>query len=101
MLWVLVFVGIALLGLVGLVAYVVWLWHKVQDLLSEVDHLGRQAEEILSLLDEITPLPAGGPVGRPGEVPDPYGERVPSGQADLEFEPDFAGFSARHATHRY
>ncbi|MEA5154540.1 hypothetical protein [Raineyella sp.] len=101
MIWVLVFVGIAVLGLVGLVAYAVWMWHKAQDLLSEVEMVGRQAEEILSLVDGLAPLPVDGPRAGPEGASDPDAERVPSGQVDLEFEPDFGGFGPRDAMHRH
>lgn len=101
MIWVLVFVGIAVLGLVGLVAYAVWMWHKVQDLLSEVEMVGRQAEEILSLVDDLAPFPTDGPGTGPEAETDPDAERVPSGQVDLEFEPDFGGIGPRHTTHRH
>lgn len=101
MIWVLVLAGIALLGLVGLVAYAVWLWHKAEDVLSEVEMVGRQAEEILDLLDDITPfdlsLRTPVPVGVDGEDDD-----VRSGQADLHFEPDLRrGHGLRPATERH
>lgn len=101
MIWVLVLAGVALLGLVGLVAYAVWLWHKAEDVLSEVEMVGRQAEEILALVDDIssvapsprTPVPASGG----GEDDD-----VRSGQADLHFEPDLGrGHGLRSATERH
>lgn len=60
MIWVLVFGGIALAGLVTLVAYAVWLAHKASDLYSEVRMLGRRAEEAVALLEGIK-LPEGGP----------------------------------------
>lgn len=101
MIWVLVVVGIAVLGLVGLVAYAIWMWHKIEDLFSEVEMVGRQAEEILSLVDDLAPFPAEGPGAQHDAAPDGGGERVPSGQVDLEFDPDFGGFAPRHVSHRH
>ncbi len=62
MVWVLVFGGIALAGLVMVASYAVWLWHKASDLFSELEMLGRRGEELAELLSRIQPeLPA-----RPG-----------------------------------
>lgn len=58
MIWVLIFGGIALLGLVTAVSYAVWLAHKASDLYSEVQMLGRRAEEASELLGRIQ-LPSG------------------------------------------
>jgi len=52
--WVLVFGGIALAGLVMLVCYGVWLVHKAADLLSEVAVLAEQGGELAGLLGQIT-----------------------------------------------
>ena len=57
MIWVLVFGGVALLGVVTAVSYAVWLAHKTSDLYSEVRMLGRRAEEAGELLGKIQ-LPA-------------------------------------------
>lgn len=57
MIWVLIFGGIALLGVVTVVSYAVWLAHKVSDLYSEVRMLGQRAEEAGELLGRIQ-LPA-------------------------------------------
>jgi hypothetical protein len=58
-LWVLVFVGIAVAGLVMLVCYAVWLAHKTADLLSEVSVLADQAGQLGELLGQIqAPGPA-------------------------------------------
>lgn len=59
MIWVLVFGLIALGGLVMLVSYAVWLWHKASDLFSELEMLGKRAEELAELVGRIQPeLPA-------------------------------------------
>ena len=102
MIWVLVFAGIALLGLVGLVAYAVWLWHKAEDVLSEVEMVGRQAGEILSLIDDITPFEPERRAREFSTVSDEGEDDVRSHQADLAFEPDFRrGFAPRYATERH
>lgn len=53
MIWVWVFLAIALAGLITAVAYAVWLWHKAADLFSEVAELGKRTEELLALLGQI------------------------------------------------
>ena len=53
MIWVLVFLLIALGGLVMVVSYAVWLWHKASDLFSELEMLGVRAEELGDLLAQI------------------------------------------------
>ncbi len=59
MLWVWVFVGIAVAGLVMVVCYVVWLAHKTADLLSEVAVLADRAGQLGDLLGQIqAPEPA-------------------------------------------
>lgn len=100
MIWVLVFAGIALLGLFGLIAYAVWLWHKAEDVLSEVEMVGRQAEEILGLLDDIALHEQGGHATDPARVSVGGEEHVPSHQADLEFEPDFGRGALLPVRHR-
>lgn len=89
MTWVLVFVGIALLGLVGLVGYAIWLWHKAEDVLSEVEMVGRQAEEMLGLLDEIAPIEPSRAVPGHSPVREDDEDDVRSHQAALDFEPDY------------
>lgn len=59
MIWVLVFGLIALAGLIMLVSYAVWLAHKAADLFSELEMLGRRAEELADLLSQIEPTPRG------------------------------------------
>ncbi len=59
MVWVLLFGAIALGGLITVISYAVWLWHKATDLFSELEMLGRRAEEFATLLGQIQPaLPA-------------------------------------------
>ncbi len=53
MLWVLIFSLIALAGLIGMVMYGVWLWHKVSDLWSELAMLSRRGEEFAELVGQI------------------------------------------------
>lgn len=55
MVWVLVFGGIALGGLIMLASYAVWLWHKASDLFSELEMLGTRAEELAELVSRISP----------------------------------------------
>ncbi len=59
MVWVLVFGGIALAGLVTVASYGVWLWHKASDVFSELEMLGTRASELAALVERLTPeLPA-------------------------------------------
>ena len=74
MLWVVVFLIIALAGLAVLVGYAVWLAHKTADLLSELGVLADQAGQLGRLLGEIQ-VPAAGPGVR--------GTRVPPGSFDV------------------
>lgn len=62
MVWVLVFGGIALAGLVMVACYAVWLAHKVADLMSEVRQLGRRAAELAGLVGQVQT-----PQQRPGD----------------------------------
>lgn len=55
MIWVLVFGLIALAGLITLISYAVWLWHKASDLFSELEMLARRLEELGELLAKIQP----------------------------------------------
>ena len=55
MVWVFVFGGIALVGLIMLVAYGVWLAHKAADVMSEVGVLTDRAEQLADLLAQIQP----------------------------------------------
>ena len=53
MIWVIVFAGIALAGLVMLICYAVWLAHKAADVWSEVDMLAVRANELAQLVAQI------------------------------------------------
>ena len=53
MVWVIVFVGIALAGLVMVIWYAVWLAHKTSDVWSEVSMLADRADELAQLLGQI------------------------------------------------
>jgi hypothetical protein len=53
MVWVIVFVGIALAGVVMLISYAVWLAHKASDVWSEVDMLAERANELAQLVGQI------------------------------------------------
>jgi hypothetical protein len=52
-LWVVVFLVIALAGLAMLVGYAVWLAHKTADLFSELGVLGKLGSELAGLVAEI------------------------------------------------
>jgi hypothetical protein len=51
--WVFVFVGIALAGLVMVVSYAVWLIHKASDVMSEARVLLDRGGQLADLLGEI------------------------------------------------
>lgn len=53
MIWVAIFGGIALAGLVMVIAYGVWLWHKASDLFSELQMLGVRATEFADLVGQV------------------------------------------------
>ncbi len=61
MVWVFVFGGIALAGLIMLVCYGVWLAHKASDLYSEIEMLGTRAGELAALVERIELPSASGP----------------------------------------
>jgi hypothetical protein len=52
-LWVGVFAGIALAGIIMLICYAVWLAHKAGDLWSEIDVLADRADQLAELVDQI------------------------------------------------
>ncbi|NLT30787.1 MAG: hypothetical protein GXX86_10075 [Propionibacterium sp.] len=68
MMWVLIFGGIALGGLIMVISYAVWLYHKASDLWSEIEMLGTRADELGALLEQLAPMPeigeAESPAGR-------------------------------------
>lgn len=69
MLWVIVFLVLALAGLAMLVGYAVWLAHRTADVLSEVGVLTERAAQLGDLLAQIqVPEPTepdAAPGGRP------------------------------------
>jgi hypothetical protein len=78
--WVLIFGGIALAGLVMVISYGVWLAHKAADVMSEVGVLADRAEQLFDLLAQIQP---------------PESALVPmSAYSDLTVEAEFDRLSA-------
>lgn len=59
MLWVILFAAIALAGVVMAVCYVVWLWHKASDVMSEVTVLAERGAQLADLLSRIQPPVSG------------------------------------------
>ena len=53
MLWVVVFLVLALAGLVMLISYAVWLAHKVADVFSEVQVLAGLGAQLAELASQI------------------------------------------------
>jgi hypothetical protein len=53
MIWVIVFLGIGLAGLIMLISYAVWLAHKASDLFNELDMLAVRAGDLSDLLAQI------------------------------------------------
>jgi hypothetical protein len=53
--WVAVFGGIALVGLVMLISYGVWLAHKAADVMGEIEVLADRAGQLADLLSQIQP----------------------------------------------
>jgi hypothetical protein len=51
--WVLIFGGIALAGLVMVVSYAVWLFHKASDVMSELRALADRGDQLADILGEI------------------------------------------------
>lgn len=54
--WVLLFGAIAVSGLIMVISYAVWLWHKASDLFSELEMLGERLAELGELLNQIQPV---------------------------------------------
>lgn len=53
MIWVWVFVAIAVVGLIVMISYGVWLFHKAADIYAELKMLGKRGEEIQALLNQL------------------------------------------------
>ncbi|SDS28125.1 hypothetical protein SAMN04488543_1430 [Friedmanniella luteola] len=64
MLWVVLFLVLALGALAVLVGYAVWLAHKTADVLSEVGQLADRAAQLADLVGQV-----GVPAAAPGESP--------------------------------
>lgn len=67
MFWVVVMAVIALLGVLMLVGYARWLWHKASDLMSEVAVVTDRLGELGTLLGQLQPFPDS--PGRPVDLP--------------------------------
>ncbi len=59
MMWVWIFLGIGIAGLITMVSYAVWLAHKASDLFSELQMLGTRAEELAELVAQVK-IPSSG-----------------------------------------
>jgi hypothetical protein len=81
-LWVFVFGGIALAGLIMLICYAVWLAHKTADVMSELAVLADRTQKMADLLAQIEVPPLGSTTG--GGDPRIVGSR--GGEFDDEFE---------------
>ena len=53
--WILLFGLVALGGLIMVVSYGIWLWHKASDLFSELEMLGERATELADILGRLQP----------------------------------------------
>ena len=53
MMWVMIFAGIAVAGLIMLISYGIWLAHKASDVMSEVVVLGDRAGQLMELLSQV------------------------------------------------
>lgn len=53
MIWVYVFGGIAVAGLIMVVAYAIWLAHKAADVFAELRVLGRRTGQLADLAAQI------------------------------------------------
>ncbi|GAB3716315.1 hypothetical protein [Mariniluteicoccus flavus] len=51
--WILLFGGIALVTVVGAVAYAVWLWRRAKALMTEVARLAERVEELAALAEQV------------------------------------------------
>lgn len=69
--WVLIYLAIALAGLVMVGCFAVWLWHKAMALLREAGVLLERADELASILGRIgEPTPVDGSQSRHSIVDD-------------------------------
>lgn len=57
MAWVLIFGGIAVVGLITVVSYGIWLAHKASDVMSEVAVLSDRTGQLLDLVGQIEAPP--------------------------------------------
>jgi hypothetical protein len=53
-LWVIVFCGLAVAGLITLLCYGIWLAHKMSDLLAELRMLAHTGEQLAELASAVT-----------------------------------------------
>ena len=53
MMWVMIFGGIAVAGLIMVISYVIWLAHKASDVMSEVVVLCDRAGQLMELLSQV------------------------------------------------
>ncbi|QGN33133.1 hypothetical protein [Microlunatus sp. Gsoil 973] len=53
MIWVFVFGGIAVAGLIMLVAYAIWLAHKASDVFAELRVLGQRTGKLAELAAQV------------------------------------------------
>jgi hypothetical protein len=51
--WVIVFAGIGLAGVIMLISYAVWLAHKTSDVFNELEMLAVRADELAQLASQI------------------------------------------------
>jgi hypothetical protein len=69
MIWVAVFGGIALAGVIMFIAYAVWLAHKAADVFSELQVLADRTGQLFDLLSQIQPPdPGPGPPYRHSDL---------------------------------
>ncbi len=77
MLWVVVMVVIAVLGLLMVIGYARWLWHKASDLMSEVAVVTDRLGQLGTLLAQIQP-------SETRRRPDRVGDLGPDVDLDLD-----------------
>jgi len=74
-LWVVLFLVLAVAAVAVLVGYLVWLMHKAADVLSELGQLADRAGQLADLLSQVGSPPAPGP--GPDEIPVTTSSRLP------------------------